>query len=189
MKFLFKWVALLLAFAPTTGRCGAVVDANIFYFSDTFAYDTTSTYNRTLWDFFVGMGLTKKNQYIIGWNYDSMSFEDDPGTPTKLSVTDMGPKFMVYFDKERTWVFGFTYDLITKGKYSSGSGTSTELRGSALKVEAGYTPPITETILMGFKINYYKASFAEKVIDTSITKKATSRTAIYPSLSFTMRWD
>lgn len=190
MKNLLFLLLAGVCWVPSVGRCGAVLDANVFYFTDTFPYDEdTSTFKRTFWDFFVGMGLNKRNQYVLGWNYGSMTFDDDPGTPSKLTVTDMGPKFIAYLDKDRAWVFGLTYNLITKGKYSENGGAAVDLRGSSMKVEVGYTPPISETLAFGVKLNYYKASFNEKVVDDSITKKANSRTTIYPTLSLTARWD
>ncbi len=190
MRFLLKSIVSLLCLAPSVGVCGALIDANVFYFSDAFAYsEETTTFNRTMWDFFIGMGLNKKNAYVLGWNYDSMSFDDNPGTATKLTVTDMGPKFLAYLNKERTWVIGFTYNLITKGKYTEGSAAAVELRGSAMKVEVGYTPEVSEGILIGAKLNYYKASFNETVVNESITKATNGRTVIYPTLSFTVRWD
>lgn len=184
-------ILFILAFIIAGPRAfaGPIIDGNVFYFSDSFVYSgTTSTYNRTLWDVSVGMNLSKKGAWVLGWNFDSMSFKDNPGTVTSVSVTDMGPKLSYYIDKARTWSVAFTYDLITKGNYSSGSTTS-ELRGTAMKFEAGYTPEIWEGVLLGAKLNYYKAAFKEEVVSSSLTKVSYSRTAIYPSFSFIFRWD
>lgn len=138
----------------------------------------------------IGIPVTKKRGFIVGWNYDAMSFTDNPGTATTLSVTDMGPKFAYYFDKNREWVAAFTYNLITKGTYSPGGGTSTELRGSSMRFEAGYTPMMWEGILIGAKIVYYKGSFAEEITgQTALAQVSYDRTVIYPVFALTMRWD
>jgi hypothetical protein len=134
------------------------------------------------------MNLSKKGQWVLGWNYDSMSFSDNPGVITTVAITDMGPKVTYYIDKARTWSLAVTYDLITKAAYNS-AGTITELRGTAIKVEAGYTPEMWDGILMGAKINYYKPTFAEEIVSTSLTKVAYGRAVIYPSFAFIFRWD
>lgn len=167
-----------------------VFDVNVFYFSDTFTYNSTNnTYKRTFYDFMIGFGVTKSRRFIVGWNYDSMLFSDNPGTETSLKITDMGPKFIYYFNKDRTWSLGFTYNLITTGTYTSGSSNS-ELRGSSLRVEGGYQPMMWENVFLGAKIVYYKASFKEEVTNsTSIADVTDSRTAIYPVFAMTIRFD
>ena len=181
---------MLLACAPSAHAVLPVFDLNLFYFSDTMLYSSSNTgTTRTFYDVMVGMPIAGKGRWVLGWNYDSMSFLDNPGTTTKLSVTDMGPKLIYYVDKDRTWLLGLTYNLITKGTYDPG-GSSTELRGTSLRVEFGYTPHMTESLLMGAKLNYYKASFNEEVTNqTSLAKTTNGRTVIYPSFAITYRFD
>ena len=191
MRFLLSaFAGFIIFFCAQAFAGGPVFDANIFYFSDTFTYSsTTTTVKRTMWDFCLCMNLSKKGQLVLGWNYDSMAFDDNPGTATKLTVSDMGPKIIYYVNKDRTIPIGFTYDLITKGQYTAGTAQAVELRGSAMKVDFGYTPEISEGFLMGFKFNYYKPSFAESVQNTTITKTTNSRAVIYPTFSMTYRFD
>lgn len=176
----------LISFAASAGL---VLDANVFYLSDTFTYSNAdSVYQRTFWDLTAGGTLTKKGQIVLGWNYGSLTFADNPGTETTLTVTDMGPKIYYYIDKELTWVIAATYNLITKADYSSGSSTS-ELRGTSIKAEAGYMPMITEGFYMGAKLNYYSVSFNEEVTNTTTLDQVThKRTAIYPTFSFAYRF-
>ena len=166
-----------------------VFDVNVFYFTDTMTYSSTDyAYKRTFYDFMVGFAVTKSKKFIVGWNYDSMSFSDNPGTETTLKITDMGPKLVYYFDKARTWSAGFTYNLITKGDYST--GTATELRGKSMRFEAGYLPMMWENVFLGAKIVYYKASFNEEITNsTAIADVTDSRTAIYPEFAMTIRFD
>lgn len=191
MKF---WIgALLAALVISSPRAGAVTpvfDLNVFYFSDSFTYSSVnSSYKRTFYDLMVGFGLTKKKSFVLGWDYSSMTFSDNPGTETSLKITDMGPKVMWYMDKERTWVVGFSYYLITKGDYSSGS-TTTELRGSAMRGELGYLPMMWDGIMIGAKLNYYKATLKEEITNqTALAQVSNSRTVIYPSFAMTIRWD
>lgn len=135
------------------------------------------------------MDLNKKGTLVLGWNYGSLSFEDNPGESTKLTVTDMGPKLTYYFDKNLSWPISFTYNLITRGKYTSGA-TEAEQRGTSMKGEIGYTPQISESWYAGAKLNYYKASFNEEVVDdTALAKVTNGRTVIYPSFTLLYRWN
>lgn len=192
MRYLptFALTAALLCSRPAQAVM-PVFDINLFYFSDTMAYSQSPQYGRTFYDFMVGFPVTKKKSFIVGWNYDGMSFTDNDGTgATTLTITDMGPKFVYYVDKDRTWVLGFTYNLITKGAYTPNGGTQTELRGSSMRFEAGYTPMMWENVFIGAKIVYYKATFAEEITnETSLEQVSYGRTAIYPAFALTVRWD
>ncbi len=169
-----------------------VFDINVFYFTDTMAHSTDSAYARTFYDFMIGFPVTKKKRFVVGWNYDVMSFSDDAtgGGATTLSVTDMGPKFAYYLNKDRTWVAALTYNLITTGTYGPAGGTSTELRGTSLRFEAGYTPMMWTNVYIGAKIVYYKATFNEEITaNTALEQVSYGRTAIYPAFAMTIRWD
>lgn len=184
-------VALLLLLILPRAHA-ASIEANVFYFSDSMSYASqASTYNRTLWDIYIGLNLDKKGRLIMGWNYGSMSFTDSPnGTPTKLTISDMGPKVTYYIDKDLRFPLSVTYNIISKGSYSSGGGTALEERGTSMKVEFGYTPQIGENIFFGAKLNWYKASFSEEVSNqTALAKVTNGRTAIYPSLSILYRFN
>ena len=59
-----------------------------------------------------------------------------------------------------------------------------------MKGEAGYVPALTDSIMMGAKINYYHATFSEQITGgTTLAKTTNSRTVIYPSFVMTLRWD
>lgn len=186
---LFLASLLICALPTVASAAGFSFEANVFYFSDSMVYTgTTTTFGRTLWDLAPGMGLDHKNQIVLGWNYGSMSFTDNPGTVTTLTVTDMGPKLTMYLDKDRNWPFAFTYNLISTGNYSSG-GSTAQLRGTSMKAEFGYMAEMASGLLLGARINYYKASFNEQVINTTLTKMSNGRTAIYPTFSLVFRWE
>lgn len=188
MRKLFA-LAVLMFTAAETYAYPPVIDANAFYFSDTFNYNSAnSAYKRMMIDLMVGLPLTKKGKWVLGWNYGSYALSENPGTETSLKITDMGPKFEYYLNKDRTWMIGLTYNLISKATYSSGS--ETELRGTSMKVEAGYMPEMWENVLMGAKINWYKANFKEEITNqTSLAQVTHGRTVIYPTFAVTFRWD
>lgn len=125
---------------------------------------------------------------MLGWNYASSNLTENPGTETSLSVTDMGPKLLMFLNKEHNWLIGFTYNLITKANYDSGVSTL-ELRGSSIKIDAGYMTAFTSSFYLGARINYYKPSFNEEIQNTTLTAASDSRTVIYPSFSLVYRFE
>lgn len=193
MKVFSTLVALLfgLLSAPQARAIMPVFDINVFYLTDAMTHSTESAFARTFYDIMVGFPVTRKKSFIVGWNYSIMSYSDDTGSgATTLSISDMGPKFAWYFDKERTWVIAGTYNLITKGTYGPAGGTSTELRGTSLRVEAGYTPQMWTNVFIGAKLIYYKATFNEEITaNTALEQVSYGRTSIYPALSMTIRWE
>ncbi len=166
-----------------------VFDLNLFYLTDSLGYDgTESQYQRTFYDVMAGFPLTKKRRLILGWNYASLTYSDNPGTETSLKITDMGPKLLYYLNKDRTWVVGMIYNLITKADYTAAD--TTELRGSSMRFEFGYTPMMWENVFIGAKLVYYKASFVEEITNqTNLAQVTHSRTTIYPSFTMTFRWE
>lgn len=182
---------LLLTFVAVPAHAVLpVFDLDVFYFSDTMVYNSqSSTYQRTFYDFMLGMPLNSKGRWVLGWNYDAYSFKDNPGTATTLSVTDMGPKLVYALNNDKTMVLAFSYNLITKGTYNPGT-TASQLRGTSMRAEFGYMPMIADGTFLGFKLNYYKASFTEEVTNqTTLSHVTDSRTGIYPSLAFTYRFN
>lgn len=184
-------LTLALIFTSTSHAVLPVVDAGVFYFTDSMVYSSqTSSYSRTFFDFMVGLPLSNKGRWVLGWNYDSYSFKDNPGTATTLTISDMGPKILFSLSKDNSFVLGLTYNLITKGSYTPGGGTKSELRGSSLRAELGYQPAVSEHTYLGLKLNYYKATFNEEITgQTALAKVTDSRTVIYPSLAYTYRFD
>lgn len=182
------WIAIMLS--PLSAAAVApVLDVNAFYYSDAFTYSNVeSTYKRTMWDLLLGFNVNKRGSWVMGWNYASSTLAENPGTETSLTVKDMGPKVLAFLDKDRSWILGVTYNLITTADYASGS-TTTELRGTSLKAELGYMAQMSDVFVMGARLNWYKPSFKEEIDNTTLTDVTHSRAVIYPSFSFTLRFE
>lgn len=192
-KFPRGGLLVLALLCYSSAHADVIIDGNIFYLSDSYVKDETSSYSRMMWDAYIGINLTKKGSLSLGWCYNSVSFVDPGATQSEtntLTATGMGPKLLYFLDKEHTWSIGFVYDLVLTGKDKTGSADTIELRGTAMKGEFGFTPQISESFYLGLRINYYKGTFAEKIEnETTLTKVSYSRTAIYPSISFVMRFE
>lgn len=184
---LLALICILFVHAPKAQALGLDIDA--LYYTDNFTYSEDSSYNRLLWDVGIMFNLDKKGRFVAGWGYGSRHFEEDAsGTTTELSITEMGPRFGFYFDKQGAWSLFVTYYLQAKGEYTATD--TTELRGTSLKGELLFSPVILESFSFGIKLNYYQSSFGEEIIDsTTLESVSYSRSTIYPSLAFSYRWN
>jgi hypothetical protein len=156
-------IAFFSLFLSTSAFAIVTIDGNVFYFSDSYVNSTTQSYSRLIWDAAVSLNLSKKGQVMLGWDYNSGSFDDTTGTNTTqtVAVTGMGPKLTFYLDKELEWSLAGVYDLILN---ATQSGTSSyTYRGYGLKAEFGYTGHISESMLLGIKMNWYEAVFTEQI--------------------------
>jgi hypothetical protein len=174
---------------PSVAEATVSLDGNAFYFTDTYSTSSSSTYSRLFWDAALSINLTKKGGTMIGWAYASSTFTDNAnGQSQTVVASGMGPKLTFYLDKENLWSFSFTYLLLLTGTDSSQSGVSYE--GTGMKAEFGYVTPISDTIFLGAKINYFSASFSKQITNqTSLSQVSYGRTAIYPSVAFMLRFD
>lgn len=179
----------LVVLLSCSAHAAVTLDGNVFYYSDSFATTTTSTYTRLLWDFAASINLSKKGQMMIGWDYNSASFTDNVNSVNSaVTVTGMGPKVTYYFDHDNKWSLGFIYDLILNGTDSSSS--SVAYQGTGMKGEFGYATPVSDSANLGLKLNYYDATFSETITNqTTIAHVSYHRSAIYPSICFVFRWD
>jgi hypothetical protein len=167
-----------------------ILDLNLFYFSDTFKISDNQTSTRMFGDLALGLDVDKKGQWILGWNVGYVSAADQStGSTTTYTVTEMGPKFGYFLDKERIYGIWATYNLVVNGAYSTGGGTAETWRGSSIKIELGVTPPINTEMFAGVKLIYHSETFNESLIgSTNYSQVAYTRSFIYPSLNFSMRY-
>ena len=182
------FVFLLLGFSSLNVRA-LTVDTSLFYISDSLSISTNTTNTKILGDLAVTIKLDKKGQWFVGWAYNYISISESGTTTSEFGLTEMGPRFGYYIDKQKIWSLTFTYNLQSTADYSSG-GTSAEWRGTSMKGEVGYTPPISETVHAGIKLNYYQANFSEQFVNTTtFSTISNSRSIIYPSIAFIYHWN
>lgn len=141
-------------------------------------------------DFALGLGVDKKEHYIVGWNVGYTSATDDVASVnTTYTVTEMGPKFGMFFDKDRFWSIWATYNLVVNGTYSTAGGAAETWRGTSIKIELGVTPALDTEYYAGVKLIYHSETFVESLIgSTNYSQVAYSRAMIYPALNFSARY-
>lgn len=176
-------IGVLLSFCTSTHAAQLFLETNAFYYSDGLKVGSTTTDTTMLLDFALGFTLDKRGQWVMGWNYSMHTASTSGGSTEDYSSTEMGPKVLYFFDKDRSWSSSFTYNLIVDGSYKASASAATQtLRGSSMRFDVGYGAPITESLRLGGKIIYNASSFNEEIDTTTLTQVSYSRTFIYPAL-------
>lgn len=176
-------VFFILFFIAINMPAHAYLELNVYYNSDSFKNEETNSNTIMLYDASVGFGIDKKGYYNVGWNYSGSSTSKSDGTTTETySSTQMGPRFLFFFDKAKMFNLGLTYNISTKGSFNDGNTTYT-WKGTALKADFGVNFPIGETTLLGLRLNYSAASYNEQLEGSAnYSTVSYNRTFMYPSI-------
>ncbi len=182
LKFLVVLVILLFSLAWTT-TANAFVELNTFFMTNSLKTTAATTSSQTYLETTVGFAIDNKSQYQVGWAYNLFSTSDAATTTQTYSSTQMGPRFIAFLTKSKSWSAGFGYYLTTSATYSDGTGTSETWKGSALKLDVGYNMPISEQFYLGFRLNYSSATYVERLVaTTTYTTVSYAKTTMYPSI-------
>jgi hypothetical protein len=182
-----KFLGVLLFCICAQVAEAAVVDANVFYFTDNITADENTSHAATLFNLLIGFDIDKKGMYQVGWSYASHTTEtiDDASTVSYKS-TQMGPGFVCYLDKSRGLRFGFAYLLKTLADYERTGGTAAEWRGTAMNADFGYQFRFDGMFSLGLRLNYSTTSYNESVVGTTKEDISHKKVIIYPSIAFTL---
>lgn len=167
------------------GALAGIMHVNSLYYSDAMSAGSETKANRLQWDAGIGVELGPRKNYLIQIVYGSFNSTDEVGSVTKTYAgTDMGINFGYQFGSKKSWIVDAAYMFISKVKYSDGSGTEVEWRGTALKADFGYQFWLVDELLaLGLKIFYYAPTFTEEISTTTLTQVSYKRTVIYPGVS------
>lgn len=176
-------IACILLFVAITSPAYAYLELNAFYNSDGFKNEKTNSNTVLLYDVSIGFAIDKKGFYLAGWNYTGHSTSKSDGTTTETyASTQMGPRFIFFFDKAKMFNLGVTYNISTKASFNDGSTTFT-WKGTAMKADFGMNFPIGETSFLGLRVNYSTASYNEQLEGSSNYETVSyNRNFIYPSI-------
>ncbi len=179
MKFLAVFIILI-----SSSLTHAYVEVSGFYSSDSFT--TSSTYGSTAMflELSVGFKVSKKGHFLVGWNYASYGTTSETTTSETYTSTQMGPRFIWFFTKNKTWNVGLSYNLVTSAAYSDGS-SEVEWRGTGTKLDVGYNLELSENSMGCLRLNYSTTAYTEEFIGgTSYGTVSYARTHIYPSIAY-----
>lgn len=179
-KYFYSFIFLSLV--SLSSKASAYLELNGFYNTDNFKHSSTNNNSQMLYDVSIGFAVDKKSYYNIGWNYTGHSTTKATTTTESYASTQMGPRFLFFFDKAKMFSLGFAYNLSTKGTFNNGTTTST-WKGTGMKADFGVNFPIGETSLIGFRLNYSSTSYNEQLQNTTTYSVVSyNRTFMYPSI-------
>ncbi|OQW50420.1 MAG: hypothetical protein A4S09_01105 [Proteobacteria bacterium SG_bin7] len=158
----------------------------MFYDSKTLKVSSAETGSKMFIEGSALVDVSKNPHMAVGWAYAIYSSTDATTSTTTVSSSDMGPKFTWFIDKKEHWSLSLTYNLIGTGTYSTGS--SDTWRGTSLKADVGWGPPLGDNSFLGIRLNYYSATYTESLAGgTSYSQVSYARSFIYPSVFVSYR--
>lgn len=187
IRNIFYSAVFILASCISVQTHAYVIDANIFYFTDALTADEDTEHSATFYSLLFGFDIDKKGMYQVGWNYAAHATETKINSEeTSYKSTQMGPGFVIYFNKDRTFRFGFSYNLKTLSDYKRNSGDSEEWRGTAMNADIGYQFRFDQAFSLGLRLNYSTTSYDESVTETTKEDVTHKKVLIYPSVALTL---
>ena len=149
-----------------------------------FNYGTMNNY------LFLGIAVTPTKQFIFGQNVViwNRTHKIDSGETSQMSLTEMGPKCLLYFTEERTMGISFAYHPYTKGTRKVSDGESEKISGTSMLGSVVFHFRITKNFFMGASLNYHSTSIAESTVDEETETVSHTYATYYPALEFVLRW-
>lgn len=190
MKQILVFLSFILAIFSFGQRTDAYIELNAFYIGDSFNVGSTSTSSRMFVEGSLGFAIDRKSHYLIGWNYGMHTISEDANSvSSSYSSTQMGPRFIWFFTRSKSWSLGFAYNLVTKSEYKSGTNSTESWSGTAFKVDLGYNFAIGDSSFLGVRLNYSSATYTSKLVgSTDYSEISNSVTSTYPSVYFIYLW-
>ena len=178
------WISVALLLATIPSKSDAMLELNVFYSSETSSTGSSVSRGRTFLEGALGFRIDKKGQYLVGWGFASHSVADSATSSETYSSLQMGPRFLWFMDKDKSWSLGLAYYIVTTGSYSGGGGSSETWKGTALHADLGYNLPLDDNLLFSVRYNYSAATYSERLVDsTTYSAVSYNKTFIYPSLA------
>ena len=101
----------------------------------------------------------------------------------------MGPRFIWFFTRSKSWSLGLTYNLVTKAEYKSGTSSTESWSGTAYKIDLGYNYALGESSFLGVRLYYASATYTSKLVEsTNYSEISNTVTSTYPSIYFIYLW-
>ncbi len=159
-------------------------DTNLYYTSEGLTTAAATTSTRTMYDIGVGFSVGKSNQFQVGWNYTGHATSDSTaGVATTYTSTQMGPRFVFYFDKGLRWRTSFAYNLSTSANYTAGAAAAEKWKGTGLGADFGYQFEVNQAFSIGARLNYSTATYNESLVNgTTYSTVSYVKTFMYPSV-------
>lgn len=138
---------------------------------------------------FLGASLDSKNAFYFGQSVIMYSREASlSGTKADISTTEIGPRFMFFFDDASQIHLSAAWHPYAKGSKTV-SGTKYDVSGSSYMATFGYQLKLTRAFYLGASINYHSLSISKQT-DPSNNETDVSHTytTLYPFIDLSIRF-
>lgn len=164
-------------------------DAGLIDLTDnlnTSANTGTSEYFYNL-DFLFKMGSAKR--WDLGWSIFGISQHQTLSSGTiSYSSFDMGPVVRWNIDRANIYSMSLAYGYFAKGNYNNSTSSSPETwNGTSYRFQFSAQVPLNDQWSAGFSLNYYMASYSQKVISSVESSNNATKNWLFPMFSVTWR--
>jgi hypothetical protein len=139
---------------------------------------------------YLGASMDSGLKYIIGTNFSSWNKTQSKGdgdTEKEISLIELGPKLLVYFNQARSFFASLTYNFYSRGT-GTVNGSSAEFNGSGLMGALGYHMKVSKRFAMGASLNYHSTTITSSVVDSTESDVSDTYVSIYPMLEMVLRY-
>lgn len=139
---------------------------------------------------FVGATVGIMQKLVIGqsaviWNKSNKSGGGDNST---LSMVELGPRLIVFFDEGRTFSTSFAFNPYAKGKRKLPGGDSEEISGYSYFISVSYQLKITKMFYAGASFFYHGLAITNSTVGNTENKVSHSYTNYFPLIEFSLRF-
>lgn len=148
------------------------------------------SYNKMNNLLFLGASLDKSNRLFLGQSIHMWSKThkaSQGGAESDISITELGPRILYYFNDERTWMVSLVYNPYARGTRTI-NGQEEELSGSGYLLNFAYQIKISKSLFLGASVNYHSFSVSKSSVNNTETEVSQSYTSMMPMLDISFRF-
>lgn len=187
MKYL---IVLLLIMSPSS-FAGFYTQYSLHYDTDSDTGDAEAfQYTKMINSLLLGASFGRRKKLIIGQSFSSWTKQQQKGAADNKSVfnfLELGPKFLYYLTRYKTWFASFTYNFYVRGSSKINNKEAT-LNGTSTVLSIGYHHAVSDSFAMGLSLNYHDTTITESVENNLSRTLSEKYTSFYPSFDFVMHF-
>lgn len=136
----------------------------------------------------LGASFGKHGRWVIGQSIHHWSLTGKSATGERsTSVLELGPRLMVFLNRELNFYFSAAYHLYAKGSRDVDS-ESQDISGSALLLSLGYQLKLSRSTYLGLSLQYHSMSISEITINDQKTDSSDKVSNLLPAIDLSLRF-
>ena len=187
--FLGPIVIVIIAAMPSTLYAALSIELDGFLSTDNFKNSETTADSKSVYSLDFLANLDNKKQFYAGFHVGQVAVTETLAstTTTTFSSLDMGPFIAYMFDQKGSFSLSLGYNVKSTGTYNDGTNLAAG-SGTSVLASFGVMPAFGENFYLGFKLNYYAATYTKEVVTTTASDISYTRTLVYPTFGLAWRY-